>query len=169
VRAHGTPLVIADAPAGLTHAFPQPATLAGADIATIGMPRARAAALSALAAVAAQEVRLFAPERDLEETIARLRELPGVGEWTAQYIAMRGLREPDAFPATDIGLLRAMEDEMGRRPMPAELLARAAAWRPWRAYAALHLWAADSQRIGQQKRPRTAAALKESADVRSLA
>jgi AraC family transcriptional regulator of adaptative response / DNA-3-methyladenine glycosylase II len=70
--------------------------------------------------------------------------LPGIGEWTAQYIAMRELREPDAFPAADIGLLRAMTNRDGRRPSPAELLARAESWRPWRAYAALHLWAAGS-------------------------
>ena len=72
----------------------------------------------------------------------KLRALPGIGEWTAQYIAMRELREPDAFPAADIGLLRAMTDGEGRRPSPAELLTRSERWRPWRAYAALHLWAA---------------------------
>jgi AraC family transcriptional regulator of adaptative response / DNA-3-methyladenine glycosylase II len=66
-----------------------------------------------------------------------------VGEWTAQYIAMRELREPDAFPSADIGLMRAMRVAGGVRPSPAALLARAERWRPWRAYAALHLWAAD--------------------------
>jgi AraC family transcriptional regulator of adaptative response / DNA-3-methyladenine glycosylase II len=71
-----------------------------------------------------------------------LRLLPGIGEWTAQYIAMRELREPDAFPAADIGLLRAMAAADGTRPSPSELLARSERWRPWRAYAALHLWAA---------------------------
>jgi len=73
-----------------------------------------------------------------------LRSLPGVGEWTAQYIAMRELREPDAFPAADVGLLRAMAAVDGRRLSPAELLARAERWRPWRAYAAMHLWAAGA-------------------------
>ena len=68
------------------------------------------------------------------------RALPGIGEWTAQYIAMRALREPDAFPAADIGLLRAMAGADGTRPTPAALLAHAEAWRPWRAYAAQHLW-----------------------------
>jgi len=72
-----------------------------------------------------------------------LRSLPGVGEWTAQYIAMRELREPDAFPAADIGLMRAMSDASGVRPSPAALLAHAERWRPWRAYAALHLWASE--------------------------
>jgi AraC family transcriptional regulator of adaptative response / DNA-3-methyladenine glycosylase II len=80
--------------------------------------------------------------RSLEDAIARLRALPGVGEWTAHYIALRGMREPDAFPAADVGLMRALADEQGRRPNAAELLERAEAWRPWRAYAAQHLWAA---------------------------
>jgi AraC family transcriptional regulator, regulatory protein of adaptative response / DNA-3-methyladenine glycosylase II len=170
VRAHGTPLALADAPAGLTHAFPQPETVAKADLAALGMPGARAKALSGLAAMTAADPQLFAPGRELEETIARLRELPGIGEWTAQYIAMRGLREPDAFPAADIGLLRAMEDEAGRRPKPAELLARAEAWRPWRAYAALHLWAADTHRISTKKPARASAAgVKEEENARALA
>jgi AraC family transcriptional regulator of adaptative response / DNA-3-methyladenine glycosylase II len=73
--------------------------------------------------------------------VTRLRALPGIGEWTAQYIVMRELREPDAFPAGDVGLLRAMTDSGGRRPSSRELLARAERWRPWRAYAAQHLWA----------------------------
>jgi 3-methyladenine DNA glycosylase/8-oxoguanine DNA glycosylase len=84
---------------------------------------------------------LFERGADLAATIAKLRALPGVGEWTAQYIAMRALREPDAFPAADIGLMRAMDEGAGR-PSPAQLLARSQSWRPWRAYAALHLWTA---------------------------
>ena len=80
--------------------------------------------------------------------------LPGIGEWTAQYIAMRELREPDAFPAADLGLMRAMTNGKGRRPSPAELLARAERWRPWRAYAAQHLWAsggvAHAQRVASR-------------------
>ncbi|HVO13934.1 MAG TPA: AlkA N-terminal domain-containing protein [Alphaproteobacteria bacterium] len=139
------------APAGLTHVFPTPARLAGADIASLGMPRARAAALAALAAAAAADANLFGPRASLEDAIARLRALAGIGEWTAQYIAMRELREPDAFPAADIGLLRAMADPDGRRPAPAALLARAEAWRPWRAYAALHLWAADAPKAASQE------------------
>ncbi len=105
------------------------------------MPRSRAACLEAIAAAARADAHLFASGQNLEAAIAKLRRLPGIGEWTAQYIAMRQLREPDAFPAADIGLLRAMADEEGRRPKPDELLARAEPWRPWRAYAAQHLWA----------------------------
>ncbi|MDQ2947743.1 MAG: 3-methyladenine DNA glycosylase 2, partial [Acidobacteriota bacterium] len=63
------------------------------------------------------------------------------GEWSAQYIALRALRETDAFPASDLGLLQGIASEFGRRPEPAELLRRAESWRPWRAYAAQHLWA----------------------------
>jgi AraC family transcriptional regulator of adaptative response / DNA-3-methyladenine glycosylase II len=78
------------------------------------MPRARSASLSALAAaVAADPRRLFGPRASLEEAITTLRRLPGIGDWTAQYIAMRELREPDAFPAADIGLIRAMADGTG--------------------------------------------------------
>ena len=143
----GTPLPPADDPAlaGLTHVFPAPDTVAGVtDLGlVIGMPRARAAAITALARAAAAEPRLFGPGRGLDEAIPRLCALPGIGEWTAQYIAMRALREPDAFPAADIGLMRALARD-GVRPSPAQLLAHAEAWRPWRAYAALHLWASDA-------------------------
>ena len=98
-----------------------------------------------------------AAARRWTEAIAALKALPGIGEWTAQYIAMRELREPDAFPAADIGLMRALADAAGRRPTPAELLARAEAWRPWRAYAALHLWASEAPRHAEQgDRPMTA-------------
>jgi AraC family transcriptional regulator of adaptative response / DNA-3-methyladenine glycosylase II len=83
---------------------------------------------------------LFTRRGSLEETIARLRSLRGVGDWTAHYIAMRQIRETDAFPAADIGLMRAMTGRDGRRPTAPELLARAERWRPWRAYAAQHLW-----------------------------
>jgi AraC family transcriptional regulator, regulatory protein of adaptative response / DNA-3-methyladenine glycosylase II len=128
---------------GLTHLFPRPEGLAPFDLSTLGMPRARAAALTALAAAVADDPQIFALHRSLEDASERLRSLSGVGEWTAQYIAMRELREPDAFPAADIGLLRAMADEQGRRPTPHQLLARSENWRPWRAYAALHLWASS--------------------------
>jgi 3-methyladenine DNA glycosylase/8-oxoguanine DNA glycosylase len=96
------------------------------------------ACLSALAAAVVADPLIFGLRRSLEEAIAQLRLLAGVGQWTAQYIAMRELREPDAFPAADIGLMRAIGDWRGVLPSPAELLARAERWRPWRAYAALH-------------------------------
>lgn len=124
----------------LSHLFPAPERLRDADLAVLGVPRQRARALSALARAAAGEPDLFSANQPFAAARARLQSLPGIGEWTAQYIAMRALREPDAFPAADLGLLRAMTGEFGRRPKPRELLARAERWRPWRAYAAVHLW-----------------------------
>lgn len=124
---------------GLTRLFPRAEVLAEAAI--DGVPAARASSISRLASAAAAQPGLFERGPDLATSISALTALPGVGEWTAHYIAMRALREPDAFPAADIGLLRALDDG-GGRPSPAELFARSAAWRPWRAYAALHLWTA---------------------------
>uniref|UniRef100_UPI000467F3F5 DNA-3-methyladenine glycosylase family protein n=1 Tax=Achromobacter sp. DH1f TaxID=1397275 RepID=UPI000467F3F5 len=115
--------------------------LAPADLAPLGMPRTRAATLSAVAAATLADPHLFAPSNTLETAITRLRAIRGIGEWTAQYIALRHLREPDAFPASDIGLIRALEKLESREYTPAQLLARAESWRPWRAYAAQHLWA----------------------------
>jgi AraC family transcriptional regulator of adaptative response / DNA-3-methyladenine glycosylase II len=126
---------------GLTRVFPRPDALAGAVIG--GMPGTRAGAIAKLAAAAAADPDLIERAEDLDASIRRLVALPGVGEWTAQYIAMRALREPDAFPAADIGLMRAMDDG-GGRPSPQTLLARSQSWRPWRAYAALHLWSAPT-------------------------
>jgi AraC family transcriptional regulator of adaptative response / DNA-3-methyladenine glycosylase II len=143
VEAHGARLPAAAKDVeGLSHLFPSPARLARADLAALGMPKARAMAVTSLAQAISADPAIFSRGASLEQAIAKLRSLPGIGEWTAQYIAMRELREPDAFPAADIGLLRAMAGADGRRPSPAELSSRAERWRPWRAYAALHLWAA---------------------------
>ncbi|HEX7885171.1 MAG TPA: AlkA N-terminal domain-containing protein [Phenylobacterium sp.] len=144
VAAYGAPIEdSAAAELGLTHVFPTPERLIGQDIAALGMPRARGAALEALARTVAADPTIFTPRADLDSAIAALKVLPGVGEWTAQYIALRELREPDAFPQADIGLMRAMADDDGVRPTADQLLARSQAWRPWRAYAAQHLWASD--------------------------
>ncbi len=136
----GEPLPGGPTEVGLTSLFPRPSVLAEAAIG--GMPGARAGAIASMARAAAANPELFERGGDLASSIARLRALPGVGDWTANYIAMRALREPDAFPAADIGLMRAMDDGAGR-PNARALLARAEAWRPWRAYAALHLWASS--------------------------
>ena len=128
---------------GLTHVFPMPQQLATVDLMALGMPKSRRTAVSALAAAVVADPQIFGARRSLEAAIAQLRSLAGIGEWTAQYIAMRELREPDAFPTADIGLLRAMRDRNGLRPSAAALLAHAEQWRPWRAYAALHLWASE--------------------------
>ncbi len=156
VEAYGEPLDDPFAASlGLTRAFPAPERLVGQDIAALGMPKALGEALEALARTVAADRSIFTPRADLDSAIAALKALPGVGEWTAQYIALRELREPDAFPQADIGLLRGMADETGLRPTPAELLARAEAWRPWRAYAAQHLWAADADQATPSKRTKT--------------
>jgi AraC family transcriptional regulator of adaptative response / DNA-3-methyladenine glycosylase II len=122
----------------LTHGFPDAATLAAADpadIGRLGIVRQRVKALQALAtAVAAGQIALH-PGAPLESTMDALRALPGVGEWTAQLIALRALAWPDAFPATDIGLLNAL----GHRDA-ARATQTAEAWRPWRGYAVIRLW-----------------------------
>ncbi len=131
----------------LRRRFPRPEALAGADIASLGMPSARGRAVSALAAEVVANPELLSPVGDLEDNLRRLETLPGVGAWTAQYIAMRVLREPDAFPESDVGLLRAMATTQAgnqKRPAPDELREIAEAWRPWRAYAAQHLWMKDT-------------------------
>ena len=129
---------------GLTHVFPRPQRIAETDLSGLGMPGKRAAARSSLARAIIDDPKIFSAGRSLEEAVTALRTLPGIGEWTAQYIAMRLLREPDAFPAADIGLLRALVDAAGVRPRPAALLERAESWRPWRAYAAQHLWTSEA-------------------------
>jgi AraC family transcriptional regulator of adaptative response / DNA-3-methyladenine glycosylase II len=124
---------------GLTHAFPLARTLADADadaIAAIGLPRQRAAALRTFAGAIASGAIDLGTGADPEVLIPRLVELPGIGEWTAQYIAMRALHHPDAFPASDLGIRKALgglATGAARR--------RADAWRPWRSYAVMHLWA----------------------------
>ncbi len=144
VAVYGEPITDPAAAAlWLTLVFPSPERLIGEDIAALGMPRSRGAALEALARKVAGDPTIFTQRADLASAIAALKALPGVGEWTAQYIALRELREPDAFPQADIGLMRAMADAAGVRPTADQLLARSAVWRPWRAYAAQHLWAAD--------------------------
>jgi AraC family transcriptional regulator of adaptative response / DNA-3-methyladenine glycosylase II len=145
VAAYGTPLGPELAGPGLSHAFPRPERLARADLATLGMPGPRARAVSAIAAASVADPRLFTTGESLASGIERLLHLPGIGQWTACYIAMRALREPDAFPAADIGLARALADGNGARPNAAQLAARAEAWRPWRAYAAMHLWTAEGR------------------------
>ncbi|MGD0429702.1 MAG: AlkA N-terminal domain-containing protein [Acetobacteraceae bacterium] len=124
---------------GLTHTFPDPARMVFEAVATLGLPRVRAATIAALAAAAHADPHLFDARQDLDDAIARFRTLPGIGEWTAQYVAMRVLRESDAFLAADVALQRILATG-GKRPNARELLARAECWRPWRAYAVLHLW-----------------------------
>jgi 3-methyladenine DNA glycosylase/8-oxoguanine DNA glycosylase len=120
---------------GITHLFPSPQALADADLASVGMPRARAETIRALSRAVSEGKIKFDAIMDSDAFLAWLCEIPGIGKWTAQYIAMRALGEPDAFPSSDLGLMRALELHNSR-----ELEARAEAWRPWRAYAAMYLW-----------------------------
>jgi 3-methyladenine DNA glycosylase/8-oxoguanine DNA glycosylase len=131
---------------GLTRLFPNAAQVAATDLGALRMPGARRSTLTALARAAADDPCLFAPHAPLDQMVARLCEVKGIGQWTAQYIALRALRHPDAFPASDIGLLRGAATAMGSRPTAAALLRRAERWRPCRAYAAQLLWAEDGDR-----------------------
>jgi AraC family transcriptional regulator, regulatory protein of adaptative response / DNA-3-methyladenine glycosylase II len=145
VALHGKSLPIAyRSHPGLSHVFPTAKTIAAAQSIGLGMPVARQRSLKALAEAMAVNPNLFRPSATMEDAIERLRAIDGVGEWTAQYIALRALREMDAFPASDIGLLRSIALAEGIRPTSASLLQRAESWRPWRAYAAQHLWVADA-------------------------
>ena len=127
----GTPL---DSPRdGLTHVFPSPGVLATADLAGLGLTTKRVETVKTFAgAVADGRLGLDAP-LGVEDFAARMVALPGIGPWTAQYVAMRALGEPDGFPTSDLGLKHALPG--------VDLAARAENWRPWRSYAALHLWA----------------------------
>jgi AraC family transcriptional regulator of adaptative response / DNA-3-methyladenine glycosylase II len=115
----------------LSHVFPTPRVLARTDLTTVGVTSARAESISQFAAAIDRGDIDLGPGRALDETIAALRALRGFGAWTAHYVAMRACGERDAFPAQDLALRRALGDD------PA---ARAEAWRPWRAYGAMHVW-----------------------------
>lgn len=118
--------------------MPTPQRVAAVEItalAKIGVTSARARTLAGVSHAMARNPHLFDRDADVEAAMARIKSLPGIGEWTAQYLAMRALCWPDAFPATDLGIRKALglRDER-------EIIARAEVWRPWRGYAAMHLW-----------------------------
>jgi AraC family transcriptional regulator of adaptative response / DNA-3-methyladenine glycosylase II len=120
---------------GLSHLFPSPDALAEADLTRVGLTGARSETINALARAISKRQISFESMIDIDGFLNRLCEIPGIGAWTAQYIAMRALGEPDAFPVGDIALLRATGLASSR-----ELESRAEAWRPWRAYAVMYLW-----------------------------
>lgn len=128
----------------LSHVFPEPEALADADLTTVGLTTARSAAIRGLArAVCEGRLKLDAAW-GAERVEAELTRLPGIGPWTAQYVAMRGLQEPDAFLPGDLGLRRAVSVN-GKLPTQTALLEMAKPWRPWRAYAAMHLWMTENE------------------------
>ncbi|WP_254624256.1 DNA-3-methyladenine glycosylase 2 family protein [Myxococcus sp. CA033] len=134
----GQPLPAPLAP-GLDHLFPTPDALADADLGAIGLTRARAQTVRTMARALLDGHVDFKPERTLDDFTARWVALPGIGPWTAHYIALRALGHPDAFPADDLVLQRAVPND-GSRMTAKALTARAEAWRPWRAYGVIHLW-----------------------------
>ncbi|HEY7875699.1 MAG TPA: AlkA N-terminal domain-containing protein [Actinomycetota bacterium] len=135
VQMLGKPLT---SPSGaLTHLFPDPDTIADADLSELGMPASRRATLHALArALAAGDI-VLDPGADRADATRALLAIPGIGPWTASYVAMRALGDPDAFLSTDLGVRKAMR----RLGVTDELDARSETWRPWRSYAMQHLWA----------------------------
>ncbi len=151
VAACGTPAHAADGT--LTHGFPEPAAVAEAPLERLGLTRARAAALRGFARAVADGTLVLGASQGLDDAIARLTARPGIGDWTAHYIAMRALGEPDAFPAGDLGVRKALA-RGGRLPTEREVLALAEPWRPWRAYAVIALWtepAAAPRGAGQRE------------------
>jgi AraC family transcriptional regulator of adaptative response / DNA-3-methyladenine glycosylase II len=137
-KVFGQPITTAH---NLTHLFPQPEVLADANLTSVGLTRARAETIRALARAVCDGHINFAGIVETDAFLTRLCEIPGIGKWTAQYVAMRAIGEPDAFPSGDLGLLRALALQNSR-----ELDQRAEAWRPWRAYAAMYLWNIPSNR-----------------------
>jgi len=127
---------------GLRRIFPSADRLRHARFSNIGLVRSRAETIRRVAAAAADGDLNFDVTQEPEDFCRSLTSIKGVGDWTAQYVAMRVLKNPDAFPSSDLGLLKAVDligNQTGRTT-PAELLRRAESWRPWRAYAALLLW-----------------------------
>ena len=124
--------------------FPPAAKLLRARLENLGVIRSRAQTIRELARAVVNGDIAFDASMDPAEVRTVLLSIRGVGDWTAEYIAMRALKDPDALPASDLGLLRAFDDGIGRRMKPAELVARAEAWRPWRAYAATLIWGSDA-------------------------
>jgi len=138
VRRFGKPLTAPDG--DLTHVFPEPAALADADLGALGIPGSRQDTLRTLANAVAGGVLVLDSGADRAETEARLQALRGIGPWTASYVAMRALGDPDVFLATDLGVRRALE-RLGQPGDPKSAGALAERWRPWRSYAVQYLWA----------------------------
>jgi AraC family transcriptional regulator of adaptative response / DNA-3-methyladenine glycosylase II len=123
----------------VTHTFPRPEVLAGADLDGLGLTGARIATIRALAAAVVDGRIVVDPGVSRAELEAALVALPGIGSWTAGYVAMRALSDPDVFLPTDLGVRRALE-KAGQPAHPAAAAALAERWRPWRSYALIHLW-----------------------------
>jgi len=138
VTAHGDVIKIADPT--LTHLFPHAASIADADLARLGVPATRRATLRAVARAVADGTLALDPGADRTETYQQLVQLPGIGEWTAGYIVMRALGDPDTFLPSDLGIKKAVA-RLGIGSNARAISDHAAAWRPWRSYATHQLWA----------------------------
>jgi AraC family transcriptional regulator of adaptative response / DNA-3-methyladenine glycosylase II len=151
-KRYGDPLGIAvpdiddDVVPGLI--FPRPERLLRARLGDLGIIRSRSDTIRRVAKYVAQGQINFDPSQDVDDFCRSLVAIKGIGEWTAQYVAMRALKDPDAFPHSDLGLLRAFDAPDAERMLPKELKARAESWRPWRAYAALLLWSSGENSGG---------------------
>jgi len=145
VREFGRSLSSVASPNGLSHLFPTPEVLAEANLTRAGLTTARAGTVRALAQAVCDRQISFEGVVNSDAFQEKLCKIPGIGKWTAQYVAMRTLGDPDAFPSTDLGLLRVTGLNDFR-----ELENHAEAWRPWRAYAAMYLWslASENQPLG---------------------
>jgi AraC family transcriptional regulator of adaptative response / DNA-3-methyladenine glycosylase II len=128
--------------------FPRAEKLLRARLGDLGIIKSRADTIRRVAKGVAEGQINFDPSQDIDDFCRSLVSIKGIGEWTAQYVAMRALKNPDAFPCSDLGLLRAFDTPTSERLKPAALKARAEAWRPWRAYAALLLWSSDKNSGG---------------------
>lgn len=134
---------------GLARLSPRAVDLVDADLESVGLSEARAKTIRSLARGVVDGTLRLEASQGLEDAVERLRRVPGVGSWTAHYIAMRAFGEPDAFPSSDLGLRKASGNGAGPISQT-ELERRADAWRPWRAYAALCLWTQHSSVVGRQ-------------------
>ncbi|HWC38626.1 MAG TPA: AlkA N-terminal domain-containing protein, partial [Acidimicrobiales bacterium] len=134
----GKPLTAPDG--ALTHLFPEPGTLAEADPTSLGLPATRGRAVTSLARSLDSGAIALDPGADRDQTRRRLLDHPGIGPWTADYVAMRALGDPDALLETDAGTGRACR-RLGLPSAPGPLRQHAQRWRPWRSYALQHLWA----------------------------
>ena len=128
--------------------FPRAEKLLRARLGDLGIIRSRADTIRRIAKGVVEGQISFDPAQSIDDFCASLVAIKGIGDWTAQYVAMRALKDPDAFPHSDLGLLRAFDVPDQDRMKPAELRARAEAWRPWRAYAALLLWSSGENSGG---------------------
>lgn len=133
----GTPLERPDG--GITHLFPTAEQIAELPPEAFGMPRSRAETIRRVASLVAGGQLDLSGNAPREDTLGALGELPGIGPWTLGYVAMRALHDPDAFMAGDLGVRKGFE-ALGLGSTPEAMLARAERWRPWRAYAVMHLW-----------------------------